>query len=155
MPVHMNVMQHQLVGAYVSKLAMSESRRPPTVEGLMEGLAGFVNDALGVEAMTAIYDEPTRTWRIHGVIEMIGIDRDATIDYAAHTPQKLTLRLPDPDLLADSRNVAVAFDAGRSNAQLYTHRFYYDYIRGDGAYRISNSDFLDSRVADYVFSHCR
>lgn len=154
MPVHMNVMQHQLVGAYVSKLAMSPNARPATVEGLLTGLAEFVNDALGVEAMAAVWSEETSTWRIHGVIEMIGIERDATVDYAAHTPQKLTLRLPDPDLLADSRNLAVAFDAGRQGAALYTHRFYYDYIRG-GDYKISHSDFLDSRVADYVFSHCR
>jgi len=33
-------------------------------------------------------------------------------------------------------------------------RFYYDYIRG-GANAPGNSDFLDSRIADYTFASCR
>ncbi len=154
MPVNMNVMQHQLVGAYISKLALHPDGRPSTVEGLLHGLAEFVNDALGVEAMTAVYDDGTRTWRIHGVIEMIGIEKDAALDYAWHTSKRITLRMPDPELLAEGRNLAIAFDAGRQGGRIYTHQFYYDYIR-DSSYKMSNGDFLDSRIADYVFSSCR
>lgn len=154
MPVHMNVMQHQLVGAYVSKLAMSAAAHPATVAALMAGLAAFVNDELGVEAMFPVYDAPTRIWRIHGVIEIIGVDEDAALDFVSHRPDKLTLHLPDAELLKDSRNLAIAFDTEGKNRQSYAHQFYYDYIRG-GGYTLRNSDFLDSRIADYVFASCR
>jgi len=154
MPVQMNVIAHQIVGAYLSRLALSPAGRPATVAAFMEGLASFANDLLGVEAMEAQYVEATRSWRIPGVLEMGDIDRDATTAYATHTAQQVTIRLPDPDLLAESRNLAVAFDAGRRPGQFYVDRFYYDYIRG-GANAPGNSDFLDSRIADYTFASCR
>ncbi len=153
MTVRMNVIAHQLAGAYVSRLASTASR-PPTVEAFMSGLAEFVNDALGVEAMQAIYVEETRTWRVPGVLEMADIDRDARATYAHHSAQEVFIRLPEKDLLAESRNLAVAFDAGQRPGQFYVDRFYYDYVQR-GANAISNSDFLDARIADYVFSHCR
>lgn len=154
MPVQMNVISHQLVGAYLSKISASGGPRPATVEAFLTALAEFANDALGVEAMEATYSQTTRSWRIPGVIEMIDIDRDAAAEYVTHTPQKIVVRLPDQELLAESRNLAVAFDAGRRPGQFYVDRFYYDYIKsGDNA--PSNSDFLDSRIADYVFSQCR
>lgn len=154
MPVQMNVIAHQIVGAYLSKLALTPAARPATVAALMANLAEFANDALGVEAMEAGYVEATRCWRIPGVLEMFDIDQDATTAYATHTAQEVTIRLPDPDLLAESRNLAVAFDAGRRPGQFYVDRFYYDYVRG-GTYAPSNSDFLDSRIADYTFASCR
>ena len=153
MTVRMNVIAHQLAGAYVARLAATATR-PPTVEAFMEGLAGFVNDELGVEAMQAFYVEETRTWRVPGVLEMADIDRDARAVYAHHCAQEVIIRLPEKDLLAESRNLAVAFDAGQRRGQFYVDRFYHDYL-GGGAASISNSDFLDSRIADYVFAHCR
>jgi len=55
MPVQMNVIAHQIVGAYLSRLALSPAGRPATVAAFMEGLASFANDLLGVEAMEARY----------------------------------------------------------------------------------------------------
>jgi hypothetical protein len=154
MPVQMNVISHQLVGAYLSKISAAGATRPATVEAFLTALAEFANDALGVEAMQAAYTEATRSWRIPGVIEMFDIDRDAAAEYVTHTAQKVVVRLPDPELLAESRNLAVAFDAGRRPGQFYVDRFYYDYIKnGDNA--PSNNDFLDSRIADYTFASCR
>lgn len=154
MPVRMNVISHQLVGAYLSRLAAGQAARPATVEAFLTGLAEYVNDALGVEAMTAAYDAATRSWRIPGVLEMTGVDQDAKATYVTHAPAEVFIRLPDADLLAESRNIAVAFDAGRRPGEFYVDRFYYDYIkRADGA--PSNSDFLDSRIADYTFASCR
>ena len=154
MPVQMNVISHQLVGAYLSRLAAGQATRPATVEAFLNGLADYVNDALGVEAMAATYTAATRSWRIPGVIEMIDIDQNAKTTYATHSAAEIVVRLPDPELLAESRNLAVAFDAGRRPGNFYVDRFYYDYIKKiDGA--PSNSDFLDSRIADYTFASCR
>ena len=154
MPVQMNVISHQLVGAYLSRLAAGQAARPATIEAFLNGLADYVNDALGVEAMTATSTAATRSWRIPGVIEMTDIDQNAKTTYVMHSAAEIVVRLPDPELLAESRNLAVAFDAGRRPGNFYVDRFYYDYIKKtDGA--PSNSDFLDSRIADYTFASCR
>jgi hypothetical protein len=150
----MNVISHQLVGAYLSRLAAGQAARPATVEGFLTALAEYVNDALGVEAMTAAYDAPTRCWRIAGVIELFDIDQDARATYVSHTAAEMVVRLPEPELLAESRNLAVAFDAGRKPGQFYVDRFYYDYIKG-AENAPGNSDFLDARIADYTFASCR
>jgi hypothetical protein len=150
----MNVISHQLVGAYLARLAAGPAARPATVEAMLHGLAEFANDALGIEAMSATYADATRCWRIPGVIELLDIDRDAKASYVTHSAAEVVIRLPDPELLAESRNLAVAFDAGRKHGQFYVDRFYYDYIRkADGA--PNNSEFLDSRIADYTFASCR
>lgn len=154
MPVQMNVMHHQLVGGYLCRLAAADpAARPATVAEFMEELAGYANDALAVEALRPEYVDATRTWRIAGLIEIVDADRDASAEFHQHTPQALAVRLPDPQLLAESRNLAVAFDAARRPGEFYVERFYQDYVRGDD--RMSNSDFLDSRIADYVFASCR
>jgi hypothetical protein len=154
MPVQMNVMHHQLVGGYLCKLAGAEPcARPGAVADLLEGLAAFANDALAVEALQPEYLDATRTWRIAGLIEIVDVDRDAAAEFFQHTPQALAIRLPDPQLLAESRNLAVAFDAARRTGEFYLEPFYQDYVRGGE--RLSNSDFLDSRIADYVFASCR
>ena len=153
MPVQMNVIAHQLVGGYLSRLTLSGAR-PATVAQLMADLAEFANDALGVEAMQARYDAPTRTWRIPGVLELIDIDETATASFHESTAQNLAIRLPDRDLLAENRNLAVAYDAGRVRGGFSLSGFYRDYAQS-GPYELSNSDFLDSRIADYVFATCR
>lgn len=153
MPVEMNVMQHQLVGAWLAKLT-NAAERPQTLAGFMEGLAAYVNNALGVETIAAVYLEKPQMWRIPGVLEISGVAKDAAALYVGHTPEQVVVRLPDAELLAESRNLAVAFDHGGRSGEFYVDRFYYDYIRG-GEYAPSNSAFLDSRIADYTFAQCR
>lgn len=153
MPVRMNVMSHQLVGAFLSRLAAT-GERPETVEAMMNELAEFVNRELGVETIGAYYDCEASAWRIPGVLEMIDVKREARASYATHSDDEIIVRLPDPDLLAESRNFAIALDTGNQRARIYVHPFYYDYLRRDAA-SPSNSEFLDSRIADYTFSSCR
>ncbi|TVQ52669.1 MAG: hypothetical protein EA355_14685 [Rhodobacteraceae bacterium] len=153
MPVEMNVMSHQLVGAWLARLTTAE-KRPETLAGFMEGLAAYVNNALGVETIAATYVAARNAWRIPGVLEIFGVAEDAAAVYVSHAPEQVVIRLPDPELLAESRNLAVAFDHGGRSGEFYVDRFYYDYIRG-GDYAPSNSAFLDSRIADYTFAQCR
>lgn len=152
MPVHMTVLHHQLVGAWLARLTETGAR-PATLKEFLQGLAAFVNAELRVSTIEAAYAPATRSWRIPGVVEMTDIDEDATVAYATHKADEVVVRLPDPALLAESKNLAIAYDTDNRRGQFYLDRFYYDYANGN--YTIKNREFLESRIADYTFASCR
>ncbi|ODN70451.1 hypothetical protein [Methylobrevis pamukkalensis] len=149
MAVEMNVISPKHVGAYIAKLArMVPADRPKSVKKLLEEMAANI-----ANAPTPVYEKDRQMWRLAGVIELSGIAKDADVEFFQSNAEGLKLRLPDPDLLTRSEQEVNALDQIGGGPR-YVPPFYGDYLNKTPR-APTNTEFLFSRVADYVFSSCR
>ncbi|SON55987.1 hypothetical protein HDIA_2446 [Hartmannibacter diazotrophicus] len=147
--VEMTVISPRHVGLYLTKIAKAApGERPQNVEALLGALAQGIPNAPQPH-----YDGERRQWRLAGILEVTGVERDAALDFLQSTSSAVKLRLPDKELLDRTLEESEALDAigGGPN---YVPSFYGDYLNKTPR-APTNTEFLYSRIADYVFSSCR
>jgi hypothetical protein len=151
----------QLLAAYVNAHFVSDSAdldtrmpapdlvTPPAAPGPSDiAVARFEPDREGDTRA-----DPMGRWMVFPYLEIGNIRRGAALGLYQQTARRVSLRLPEPQRLADAEEEARILSQAGDTDKMVGPAYYYDYIASSG--KMTTMEYLWSRIGDYTTASCR